>query len=138
MNKKEKIVLSIDPGNFKCGIAVVEENRKVHLKKIIETEKLKDEIKNILEKYNINLVILGDKTGSKKVKNFLKEFKNIKIVLEDESFTSFKAKKKYFQENPPKGIKKFLPISFQTPPSPYDDYAAIILAEEYFKKQLSP
>jgi RNase H-fold protein (predicted Holliday junction resolvase) len=133
----EKKVIAIDPGNYKCGIAVVDQKKNVYLKKVIEKENLKEEIKNILEIYNINLIILGNKTSFKEVEKILKNFKNIKIVLQDESFSTIKARKRYFKEKPPSGIRKLLPVSFQIPPEPYDDYAAIILAEEYFAKSVS-
>lgn len=131
----EKIVLSIDPGKIKCGIAIVDNKNKVYFRKVIEKGKLKEEVKNLLRIYKFKLVILGNKTASKEVEKILKEFKNLKIILEREDYTSEKSRKRYFKENPPKGIRKILSLSLQTPPEPYDDYAAIILAEEYFKRK---
>ena len=42
-------------------------------------------------------------------------------------------RKLYFQENPPKGWKKLIPLGMQVPPVPVDDYAAIVIGRKYLK-----
>ena len=59
---------------------------------------------------------------------------DIDIKLGDEKNTTFMARSRYFEENPPKGIWKIIPISMQFPPRPIDDYAALLIGENYLKK----
>ena len=129
-------VIAIDPGNHKCGLAIVN-NEKVLLKDIIETNLLKEKVKNILEKHEARKIILGDGTFSKKIKleiSDLIEDYNIELIIIDEKFSTEDARKLYFKENKPKGLWSFIPLSFQAPSEPIDDYAAIVLAKRYFKK----
>ena len=53
--------------------------------------------------------------------------------LVDEHHSSEEGRRRYFQANPPKGWRRLLPIGLQTPPKPYDDYVAILLAERYVR-----
>ena len=72
--------------------------------------------------------------SSKKKYDLLKrEFIDRDIVLINEYRTTDEARKLYFQENPPKGWKKLIPLGMQVPPVPVDDYAAIVIGRKYLK-----
>ena len=45
--------------------------------------------------------------------------------------TTDEAKKRYWQENPPKGIRRLIPRGMLVPPVPVDDFAAVIIGEKY-------
>ena len=49
----------------------------------------------------------------------------------DEYNTTQLAKGEYWKANPPRGLKKLIPITMQVPPVPVDDYVAVILARRY-------
>ena len=126
-------ILSIDPGREKTGIAILN-NSDVLEHKIINSEELVQIIKSLLEKYIIKTIVMGNGTSSKKKYDLLKrEFMDRDIVLINEYRTTDEARKLYFQENPPKGWKKLIPLGMQVPPVPVDDYAAIVIGRKYLK-----
>lgn len=126
-------ILAIDPGREKTGIAILN-NSDVLEHKIINSEELVQIIKSLLEKYIIKTIVMGNGTSSKKKYDLLKrEFMDRDIVLINEYRTTDEARKLYFQENPPKGWKKLIPLGMQVPPVPVDDYAAIVIGRKYLK-----
>ena len=126
-------ILAIDPGREKTGIAILN-NSDVLEHKIINSEELVQIIKSLLEKYIIKTIVMGNGTISKKKYDLLKrEFIDRDIVLINEYRTTDEARKLYFQENPPKGWKKLIPLGMQVPPVPVDDYAAIVIGRKYLK-----
>lgn len=126
-------ILAIDPGREKTGIAILK-NSDVLEHEIINSEELVQTIKSLLEKYIIKTIIMGNGTSSKKKYDLLKrEFMDRDIVLINEYRTTDEARKLYFQENPPKGWKKLIPLGMQVPPVPVDDYAAIVIGRKYLK-----
>ena len=131
---EEEIIIAIDPGTKKCGYAVVDSNLSVLQREVIFTEKIAKTIKDSLNIYKINKIILGNGTNYKKIEERLKNnFPQLKIILIEEKFSTLEARKKYFETHPPRGIFKFIPLSLRVPPSYYDDFAAVLLAEKYFK-----
>ena len=126
-------ILAIDSGREKTGIAILK-NSDVLEHKIINSEELVQIIKSLLEKYIIKTIVMGNGTSSKKKYDLLKrEFIDRDIVLINEYRTTDEARKLYFQENPPKGWKKLIPLGMQVPPVPVDDYAAIVIGRKYLK-----
>jgi len=126
-------ILAIDPGREKTGIAILK-NSDVLEHKIINSEELVQIIKSLLEKYIIKTIVMGNGTSSKKKYDLLKrEFIDRDIVLINEYRTTDEARKLYFQENPPKGWRKLIPLGMQVPPVPVDDYAAIVIGRKYLK-----
>lgn len=126
-------ILAIDPGREKTGIAILK-NSDVLEHKIINSDELVQIIKSLLEKYIIKTIVMGNGTSSKKKYDLLKrEFMDRDIVLINEYRTTDEARKLYFQENPPKGWKKLIPLGMQVPPVPVDDYAAIVIGRKYLK-----
>lgn len=126
-------ILAIDPGREKTGIAILK-NSDVLEHKIINSEELVQIIKSLLEKYIIKTIVMGNGTSSKKKYDLLKqEFIDRDIVLINEYRTTDEARKLYFQENPPKGWKKLIPLGMQVPPVPVDNYAAIVIGRKYLK-----
>jgi len=131
-------LLAIDPGKDKCGIAIVE-GKRVLLKKVLAPAAFFSGLREILGEYKIEKIILGDRTFSQKTKKEIqlqiKDNWQGEIVLVDEHLSTQEARIRYFRENQPQGLKKFLPITMQTPPEPYDHYVALILAERYLQKK---
>lgn len=126
-------ILAIDPGREKTGIAILK-NSDVLEHKIINSDELVQIMKSLLEKYIIKTIVMGNGTSSKKKYDLLKrEFIDRDIVLINEYRTTDEARKLYFQENPPKGWKKLIPLGMQVPPVPVDDYAAIVIGRKYLK-----
>ena len=131
---EEEIVIAIDPGTKKCGYALVNSNLSVLQRKVIPTEEIEKNIKNSINNYKINKIVLGNGTHYKTIEEKLKHhFSQSMIILIEEEFSTLEARKKYFEAHPPRGIFKLIPLSLRVPPCNYDDFVAILLAEKYFK-----
>ena len=128
------IVLGIDPGREKCGLAVVSSDR-VLVKRVVPRSEFSVVAKEYVRQYNVVKLVLGDGTGSKE---FLEEmgrtFRDLPIVTIDERFTTEEARRKYWLDHKAKGLRHLLPTSMQVPPEPYDDYVAVILAERFLSR----
>mgnify|MGYP000021927567 CR=1 FL=1 len=129
---KKKILISIDPGSAKSGIAVVNYDKTVIERKVIPSGDLEEALKRYIELFSPDVIIIGDGTSSRKIKLLLEECtKNMPLITVNEKFTTEKARMRYFKENPPRGFWKLIPVTLQVPKVPVDDLAAVIMAEEY-------
>ena len=130
----KKTVLSVDPGTSKCGMALVQRGEDGTIKLLWHAVVPSDAvIVKLHEAYIVeefHLVIIGDSTGSKKLKTDLRRhLPSMGILIIDEKETTIQARERYWEYNPRKGWRKFLPATLQVPPEAYDDYAALVLAE---------
>jgi len=133
----EELVVSVDPGKEKCGIAVVSKDLQVHFKKVIVTSSVVKELSQVLETYRPQKIIIGSGTFSKKVRGLIQSIHTeIPMEVVDEKHSKEQARLRFFKDNPPRGLWRLLPVSLQVPRKPYDDYAAIVLAEKYFKGKI--
>jgi len=131
---EEEIIIAIDPGTKKCGYAVVDSNLSVLQREVIPTEEIVKAIENSLNIYKIDKIILGNGTNYKRIEESLKNyFSQLNIILIEEKFSTLGARKKYFEAHPPQGIFKLIPLSLRVPSCHYDDFAAVLLAEKYFR-----
>jgi RNase H-fold protein (predicted Holliday junction resolvase) len=129
------LVLAIDPGREKCGLAIVEKNGLILDRKIVSTSKLEQEVPHFLLKWKPQTVLLGDGTFSKLVQKIVTPLLGqVPLLLVDEKNSTYLARKLYFKHNPPKGIWRFIPLGLQVPPEPYDDFAAAFMALRYFEE----
>lgn len=128
------IVLSIDPGREKCGVAVCTPSSVV-ARSVVPAGDLVRIVAEWCKQYGVAQVLVGDRTGSAEVFRRLQEAGvGVPVTLVPEHGTTLKARRRYFQEHPPRGWRRLLPLSLQIPSEPYDDYAAIVLAEEFFER----
>lgn len=132
-----KTIIGVDPGREKCGVAVLNQSQGILYKNIIETENLLVTIEELISKYQTSTVIMGNGTSSKEAKRVLENSsingESLCITLVDEYRTTDEGRRRYWKENPPKGFRRFIPVTMQTPPQPVDDYVAVILAERYLR-----
>ena len=133
----KKWILAIDPGSDKVGYAVVNldfTHGDLGIGYLADMHR-------IFAKYCRDtsnppmFIVMGDGTKSAVLCKLFNSLElNIDIKLGDEKNTTFMARARYFQENPPKGIWKIIPISMQSPPRPIDDYAALLIGENFLRK----
>ena len=129
-------LLSLDPGRAKIGTAVISRDKEEREKTIVKKAELADHLNEILNKYEIAEIIIGNGTGSKNIiKNIEKLKIDIKITVVDEEFSTEEAQARYLKEKPMSRYEKFLRkfINWKVN-KPLDDYAALIIAEKYLKK----
>ncbi|MGI4791402.1 MAG: hypothetical protein ACRYFS_21450 [Janthinobacterium lividum] len=144
MQQNHLILLAIDPGRAKCGLAVVrgpeskDEVPRCLERRVVETERLTIAVAEILKRRpEIERFLLGNATHSATLRRVLiATFPQIPLEMVDEFNTSARARVRYVQENPAPGWRRLLPQGLRFPEVPYDDYAALLLAEDYFSKKL--
>jgi RNase H-fold protein (predicted Holliday junction resolvase) len=146
------LILSIDPGREKCGVALVDSGASagkdalnksvlpfnVVFRAIVKTIELEARLFEIFSKTPVNIVLCGDSTFSAEVVRMIgSALKSAcigaSVLLVDEKNSTLDARKGYFEDNPPRGIWRFVPLSLQSPPVPIDDYVAIELARRHIE-----
>lgn len=123
--------LGVDPGNDKTGFAWVDANGEINRVAVLPTKDLPELLLDIL-KEDFEAIIIGNGTNNVNVKNLLCKFNNnIKMITIEESYSTEDARKLYWQEQPPKGWRKLVPLGLQVPPINLDGYAAAVLVQRY-------
>ena len=126
-------VLSIDPGKSKCGLVLAEINeKKIYEAWVINSELLEKYIKNLNNIEDISKIIIGDGTTSKETKEKLNFFKK-EIITFEEKNTTYRAKKRYFELFPIKGLKFLIPREVFILNKNLDAISALIILEDYFQ-----
>lgn len=134
------MVVAIDPGREKCGLAVVHKEQGIICKTIIATPGLAAATVNLAATYKLTTVVIGSSTTSVAARGELDAVHvnghKLTLIPINEYRSTDEARKRYWRDNPPQGLKRLIPTTLQVPPVPVDDYAAVILAERYFANQL--
>jgi RNase H-fold protein (predicted Holliday junction resolvase) len=124
-------VLGIDPGTRKVGFAVVTGSAERALEQGIEpVDGMRQRLEVLRARYPLEAVALGDGTNVSAVRALL-EMLGVPIHLVDESDTTYRARRLYFADHPPRGWRRLLPLGLQVPERPIDDYAALLIARRY-------
>ena len=128
--------MAVDPGRDKCGMAVLDGQGEVLWRQVIETSALEEIARARAEEFLPACLILGNGTTSKAAEGRLKSaLPKMTVKVVDEYRTTDEARKLYWQVNPPRGWRKFLPVTMQVPPEPVDDLVAVILARRELDKE---
>ncbi len=130
------MIIGFDPGRDKCGIALINEDREIVFKKVVNSQSAIATIQQTIEKYQPLTLVMGNQTTAKEWEKKLREDINLGIVLIDEQNSSAEARIRYWDFNPPRGLQKLIPQGLRIPPDPIDDIVAVILIERYWQKQL--
>lgn len=125
-------VLAVDPGTSKCGLAVVGREGGCLQRVIVNREDLITQVRQYLESFPVERVLVGGATGSKPVVQELKQHLSVPIEVVNEFRTTERARGRYFKDHPPRGFWRLVPLGLQTPSVAIDDYAAIVMAEDWF------
>lgn len=132
------IVLAIDPGREKCGIAVVSSD-SIHMQEVVERDVFLPKVKALAAQYDVGQIVLGNGTGSREFCEVIQAYlPNCPVYIIDEHLSTEEARREYWKVQKPRGWRRILPTTMQVPPEPYDDYVAVILARRFLKKGSSP
>lgn len=124
-------ILGIDPGRTKTGVAAVSAQREILWRAIIAPDELEKWLPELLEKWEISVVALGDSTASDNARAQIENGlagTEIELRIVDESGSTLEARPLYWADNPRAGWRRLVPLSLQEPPEPVDDYAAVVVA----------
>ena len=123
--------LSIDPGKFKCGLVLAEiSEKKVYKAIIIESELLEGYVRNLKTVENISKIIIGNGTTSSEIKSKL-DFLNKEIITFEEKNTTYRAKARYFELFPIRGLQCLIPREVFIINKNLDAISALIILEDY-------
>jgi len=124
-------LISIDPGKCKCGLVLVDlHKKKVDQAIVLNTDLLPNYVKNLNGSENISKVIIGNGTTSRQNIEKLDFIRNDLIIVEEKN-TTLRAKKRYFEIFPTKGLKSFLPKEIFIMNKNLDALSALIILEDY-------
>ena len=124
-------LISIDPGKCKCGLVLVDlTKKKVDQAIVLNTEFLPNYVKNLNGSENISKVIIGNGTTSRQNIEKLDFIRNDLIIVEEKN-TTLRAKKRYFEIFPTRGLKSFLPKEIFIMNKNLDALSALIILEDY-------
>ena len=129
--------LSIDPGKCKCGLVLAEINeKKVYKAIILKSELLEGYIRNLNTVENISKIIIGNGTTSKEIIGKLDFFKK-EIITFEEKNTTYRAKARYFELFPIRGLQFLIPREFFILNKNLDAISALIILEDYCRIQFT-
>ena len=124
-------LISIDPGKCKCGLVLVDiSQKKVDKAIVISTELLPEYLKTLKSLFNISKVIMGNGTSSKENVEKLEFIKEDLIIFEEKN-TTYRAKKRFFEFFPIRGLQTLLPREFLIINKNLDAISALIILEDY-------
>ena len=133
-------IIAVDPGQDKCGAAVLDRRQGVLNHTVIAADQLRSLIDRWTCDYACRVIVVGDRTAHNQTLQNLQQLLAAKIidqiVLIDEHKSTQEARQRYWTVHPPTGWRKIFPRGLLIPPCAIDDFAAIILAERYFAKNL--
>ena len=128
-----KKIITIDPGISKCGIIVADlKEKKVYEALVIKSNYLLTYLKRKYQEENSIQFLIGNGTSSEIYVEGLNKIQPNLIIAEEKDST-FRAKQRYFEIFPLKGLQCFLPREIFILNKNLDALAALIIMEEYFK-----
>ncbi|HEY3248560.1 MAG TPA: pre-16S rRNA-processing nuclease YqgF [bacterium] len=131
MSGADPVILAVDPGREKCGMAVLDGGRVV-ARGVLPIDQMAATALRWARDFGAHTIVLGNRTGAADAKARLEAAVSaVPVVLVDEAGTTEVARRRYFAEHPPRGWRRLIPVGMQTPPDPYDDYVAVLLAERF-------
>ena len=124
-------VITIDPGKSKCGLVLAEiSEKKVYKAIILKSELLDNYVRMLIAAEDISLIIIGNGTTSREIREKLYFFKK-EIVTFEEKNTTYRAKARYFQLFPISGLKFLMPREVFILNKNLDAISALIILEDY-------
>ena len=129
-----KLYLGIDPGRSKTGLALVDGVSKIVKLHIAESQNIDNEIVEFIKNSCPVHIVLGNGTNSRNIGESVKRvLPDVMVAVVEEAHSTEEARALYWQENPPKGLKKVIPLGMLVPPVPLDAYAAVILVRRFLE-----
>ena len=129
-----KLYLGIAPGRSKTGLALVDGAGKIVKLHIAERQNIDNEIVEFIKNSCPVHIVLGNGTNSRNIGESVKRVLNdVMVTVMEEAHSTEEARSLYWQENPPKGLKKLIPLGMLVPPVPLDAYAAVILVRRFLE-----
>ena len=130
-------VITIDPGKSKCGLVLAEiSEKKVYKAIIVRSALLENYVRNLITTEDISQIIIGNGTTSRDIREKLHFFKK-EIITFEEKNTTYRAKERYFELFPIRGLKFLIPREVFIINKNLDAISALVILEDYCKMKFS-
>ena len=130
-------LLSIDPGKYKCGLILADTSeKKVYKAIVLKSQLIKDYVKDLNTFEDISKIIIGNGTTSREIRDKL-DFLKKEIITFEEKNTTYRAKARYFELFPIKGLKFLIPKEIFILNKNLDAISALIILEDYCKMKFT-
>ena len=129
-----KLILGLDPGRDKTGLALVDSDGRLIQVQVVPTGTVPAVLPELAARARV--LVIGDGTTSAKMQQMVRQLvPDKKLIVINETSSTEAARPLYWQEHPPTGWRKLVPLGMLVPPEPLDGYAAAILARRYLQQQ---
>lgn len=135
--KAQNFILAIDPGSDKVGYAILNFDLSHGEMGIVYLSEVHRIFKKFCEaaEEKPQALVIGNGTAAQAVCKLYNSLElEVPVRFAEEKNTTYKARARYFSENPPTGFWKLVPLGLQMPPRPIDDYAALLIGEKYLQE----
>lgn len=133
------VIIAIDPGRDKCGLAVVERQGKVLELELVPRANLSVRLMVTFAEWRLKsselVVLMGNGTQHQQVLQELKKNCDLSIQVVEEYGSTLAARELYWQRNQASCWQRLLPTTWRSTP-PLDAYAAWAIAKLYIKNSL--
>lgn len=124
--------MGVDPGRSKTGLAITDQAGKIFYLKVAATGDLKKELGECTQRFLPRAAIVGNGTNSSAVADMVQQvLPELPMSIIEEAHSTEDARKLYWEENPPQGWKKIVPLGLLVPVEPLDAYAAAVLVRRF-------
>lgn len=129
------LVLGLDPGTDKCGLALVDAQDQVCYRAVIAVDQLAEKLRELCCQYPVERIALGDKTGAATVRRIVQAaLPEVPLSFVSEHGSTEEARNLYWEYHPPRGWRRLVPRAWLVPPGLLDAYAAEIIARRLREK----
>ncbi|HEY5095340.1 MAG TPA: hypothetical protein VII69_09515 [Candidatus Eremiobacteraceae bacterium] len=126
------VIIGIDPGSAKCGYAVVGSDGARLALEVLPIGDLPERVSRDVRASDVEAICIGHATNSRDVERLCRlRWPEIPVVIVDETNTTLDARRRYYEENPPRGLLRLLPRGLLVPSAPLDGYAALLIIERW-------
>ena len=130
-------IITIDPGKSKCGLVLADiSEKKVYRAIILKSELIENYVRNLIAAEDISQIIIGNGTTSREIREKLYFFKK-EIITFEEKNTTYRAKARYFELFPIRGLKFLIPREVFILNKNLDAISALIILEDYCKTKFT-
>jgi RNase H-fold protein (predicted Holliday junction resolvase) len=129
------IVIAIDPGTGKCGLAAVRSDGAALRQEVVSAVLASGIAAQWAGEFGASVIVLGDGTGCRCMQRSLERLtssKAVSLMVVNERCSSEEARRLYLQAHPPRGLARLVPPFMRYPDGCYDDYCAVVLARRWF------
>jgi len=125
------LLAAIDPGRSKCGLVLADGSRAAVLAAgVLPPQRCQELLLEWIRTPGCSTVLLGDGTGSQPWSQWLSAH-HLPALLVPEAGTTLAARERFWQLEPPRGWRRWLPRGMRIPPRDVDDVVAQLLVERH-------